>query len=316
MKNELLHIGPVTIYGYGLMIAIGVLAAYFSAEYRAKKYKLDPDRVFSLVICAVVGGMVGAKLLYFLTEFKEIIRNPSLLLDLSNGFVVYGGIIGGVLLCWIYCRVKGMAFLKYFDLVMPSVALAQGFGRIGCFLAGCCYGKETSGSLGIVFHDSAYAPNGVKLIPTQLISSGLDFLHFFVLIWFARRAKRDGQVAGLYLTLYSAGRFILEFFRGDLIRGSVGVLSTSQFISIFTCLAGVAMLLWAGRKPAATEAVSGGTGENAEETGEPAAQEPETEPEISEETEEETTEDSVQEVSGEQTARSQGAQAQEESETL
>ncbi len=248
MKNELLHIGPFTIYGYGLMIAVGVIAAYFTAEYRAKKHGLDPDRVFGLVVCAVVGGMLGAKLLYFLTEFPAILKDPSLLLDISNGFVVYGGIIGGILCCLLYCRKKGMVFLKYFDLVMPSVALAQGFGRIGCFLAGCCYGKETESPLGIVFHESAYAPNGVKMIPTQLISSGLDFLHFAVLIWLARRVKADGQVAGCYLIFYSAGRFILEFFRGDLIRGSVGILSTSQFISIFTCLAGVVLVICRGRK--------------------------------------------------------------------
>ena len=143
----------------------------------------------------------------------------------------------------IYCRVKKLPFLKYFDLLMPSVALAQGFGRIGCFLAGCCYGKETENAIGIVFHDSAYAPNGVSLLPTQLISSGLNFLHCLLLIWLTKKKKGDGQIAGLYLVLYSVGRFILEFFRGDLIRGSVGELSTSQFIAIFVCLAGVILIV-------------------------------------------------------------------------
>ena len=127
--------------------------------------------------------------------------------------------------------------------MMPSVALAQGFGRIGCFLAGCCYGKETESAIGIVFHDSAYAPNDVSLLPTQLISSGLNFLHFFLLIWLTKKKKGDGQIAGLYLVLYSVGRFILEFFRGDLIRGSVGELSTSQFIAIFVCLAGILLIV-------------------------------------------------------------------------
>lgn len=255
MKNELLHIGPITIYGYGLMIALGVIAAYVTAEYRAKKQGLDPDRVFGLVVCAVLGGFLGAKLLYFITELPAIIKNPSLVLDLSDGFVVYGGIIGGIFCCLAYCRKKEMVFFKYFDLVMPSVALAQGFGRIGCFLAGCCYGKETDGAIGIIFHESAYAPNGVKLIPTQLFSSGLDFLHFLVLIWLAKRLKADGQVAGCYLIFYSVGRFVLEFFRGDLIRGSVGALSTSQFISLFTCLAGIALVVYQGRKKISEESV-------------------------------------------------------------
>lgn len=243
MKNELFSIGPFTVYGYGLMIAIGIIAAYLIGEYRAKKYHLDADRVFSIMIWAVLGGFLGAKLLYILTQLKEIIENPGLLMDLTDGFVVYGGIIGGILSAMIYCRFRKLPFLKYFDLLIPSVALAQAFGRIGCFLAGCCYGRETSCAIGIVFQNSAYAPNGVRLLPTQLISSGLDFLHFLLLIWFAKHKKGDGQVAGLYLICYSIGRFILEFFRGDLIRGSVGSLSTSQFISIFVCIAGVVLMV-------------------------------------------------------------------------
>lgn len=243
MKNELFSIGPFTVYGYGLMIAIGIIAAYLSGEYRAKKYNLDADRIFSIVIWAVLGGFFGAKLLYILTQLKKIMANPGLLMDLTDGFVVYGGIIGGIFSAMLYCKIRKLPFLKYFDLLIPSVALAQGFGRIGCFLAGCCYGQETSCPIGIVFQNSAYAPNGIRLIPTQLISSGLNFLHFLLLIWFAKRKKGDGQVAGLYLICYSVGRFILEFFRGDLIRGSVGTLSTSQFISIFICIAGVILVI-------------------------------------------------------------------------
>ncbi|MCI6996907.1 MAG: prolipoprotein diacylglyceryl transferase [Eubacterium sp.] len=242
MKNELFSIGPFTVYGYGLMIAIGILAAYVTAEYRAKKHGLDPDKIFYLVIWAVVGGFAGAKVLYFLTRLKDIMENPRVLLDLADGFVVYGGIIGGIFSAMAYCKIKKMPFLKYFDLVMPSVALAQGFGRIGCFLAGCCYGRETDSALGIVFHNSSYAPNDVKLLPTQLISSGLDFLLCAVLILLDRKKKGDGQIAGAYLVLYSIGRFILEFYRGDLIRGNVGALTTSQFIAIFVAMAGVVMI--------------------------------------------------------------------------
>ena len=135
MKNELFSIGPITIYGYGLMIAIGVLAAYFSATYRSKKYALDPDKVFYVTVWAVIGGFGGAKLLYLITQLPAIFKDPSLLKDARNGFVVYGGIIGGILAAWLYCKVAKLKFMKYFDLVMPSVALAQGFGRIGCFLA-------------------------------------------------------------------------------------------------------------------------------------------------------------------------------------
>ena len=129
------------------------------------------------------------------------------------------------------------------DLILPSVALAQGFGRIGCLLAGCCYGKETSDAFSITFHTSAFAPNGVALVPTQIYSSILDFLHYGLLLLILRSQKKDGETAAAYLIFYSAGRFVLEFFRGDLARGSVGVLSTSQFISVFTFFAGIVLLV-------------------------------------------------------------------------
>lgn len=245
MKNELFTIGPFTVYGYGTMIALGVLAAYLTAEYRARKQKLPYEHVFFLVIWCVIGGFAGAKLLFWITEWKRLLADPGFAIrTFGDGFVVYGGILGGILTGYIYCRIKKLVFLQFFDLVMPSIALAQGIGRIGCLLAGCCYGKETDSFLSITFQNSDFAPNGVTLIPTQIYASLLDFLHFGILLFIARRKKADGEVAACYLLFYSAGRFILEFFRGDLIRGSVGILSTSQFISIFTGIGGLVMLLW------------------------------------------------------------------------
>lgn len=249
MKDELFTIGPFTVYGYGTMIAIGILAAYIMTEYRARKCKLPYEHVFSIVIWCTAGGFISSKLLFWLTEWKEIVKNPAFMLEtLGDGFVVYGGILGGILAGYCYCRIKKLEFLKFFDLVMPSIALAQGFGRIGCLLAGCCYGKETSCSVSIVFHNSGYAPNGVSLVPTQIYSSILDFLHCGVLLLIARKKGPSGMVAACYLIFYSIGRFILEYFRGDLIRGSVGSLSTSQFISIFTGSAGVCLLMWAVKR--------------------------------------------------------------------
>lgn len=262
MCSELFSIGPFTVYGYGLMIAIGIIAAYLTGEYRAKKAGIDPDSVFGLVIWAVIAGVIGGKLLYYITQIREIVEDPSLLLDIKNGFVIYGALIGGILGVVLYCRHKKYNFWTYFDLTMPSVALAQGFGRIGCFLAGCCYGMETDGPLAIVFTNSDYAPNGVPLLPTQLISSALDFLHFVVLILFAKKYKKgEGQVAGLYFILYSIGRFILEYFRGDLIRGNVGTLSTSQFISLFMFVFGCFVFFGVGKKNAAKKAVEETTAE-------------------------------------------------------
>ncbi|MCR5785449.1 MAG: prolipoprotein diacylglyceryl transferase [Eubacterium sp.] len=245
MHNEILTIGPFTIYGYGLMIAIGIISAYFVGEYRAKKANLSPDMIFSLVIWCVIAGYMGSKILYSLTIIDQVIEDPTVLLNFADGWVVYGGIIGGIIGGWLCCKVHKADFIRYFDLVIPSVALAQGFGRIGCFLAGCCYGRECSGPFCVTFHTSNYAPNDVPLVPTQLISSACDFILFFILIILASKVKKKGLVAGVYLLLYSIGRFVLEFFRGDIERGSVGVLSTSQFIGIFMALAGVIIIVCA-----------------------------------------------------------------------
>ncbi len=248
MMNELFSIGPVTIYGYGLMVAVAIIAAYLVAEMRAKKKGLDYECIFTLTIWCLVGGILGSKILYFITIFEQVIADPSIILDWQNGFVVYGGIIGGILGGFLYCRYKKWNFLEHFDLVMPEIALAQGFGRIGCFLAGCCYGKETDSIFGIAFHDSAFAPNNVKLIPTQLISSVLDFALFGILLFADKKKKAHGQVAALYLILYSIGRFGVEMLRGDAERGAVGTISTSQFIAILILVVGIGMFTFFTKK--------------------------------------------------------------------
>lgn len=243
MKNELLHIGSVTIYGYGLMIALGLVAAYTALELRAKRYQLDSEKIFGLYLTCAIGGLASAKLMFWITEWRSFSADPLYYLrNFADGFVVFGGILGGILAGYLYCSARKLKFLAYFDLAMPSIALAQALGRVGCFLSGCCYGKETSSVLSVTFRESAYAPNGVPLVPTQIYSSLLDFVHFLLLIYIARHKRTDGQVAACYLIFYSLGRFVLEFFRGDLERGSVGILSTSQFISVFTFLGGILLL--------------------------------------------------------------------------
>ena len=131
MHNELLHIGPLTVYGYGFMIAMGVLAAWFVAEQRARKLNLAYEHIFYLVVWCAIGGFASAKILFWITNWQEFLQNPRQLIS-SDGFVVYGGIIGGILVGWLYCRIKKLKFLEYFDLMMPSIALAQEIGRASC----------------------------------------------------------------------------------------------------------------------------------------------------------------------------------------
>ena len=244
MKKDLFYIGRFSVHGYGLMIGIGFILALFLGEYRAKKKGMKEEAIIDLAIIAAVGGFLGAKILYIIVSFKEFLQNPLAVIG-SEGFVVYGGIISGVLCCMLYCKVKKLKFLDYFDIVMPEVALAQAFGRIGCFLAGCCYGRETTSRFGVVFPEGGLAPAGVKLIPTQLISSAGDFLIMIVLLLYYRKNKKDGtpgNVGFLYMLLYGVGRFLVEFLRNDN-RGGAWMFSTSQWISMVILAGGIVLYL-------------------------------------------------------------------------
>ena len=245
MKIDLFSIGPLTVHGYGLMIGIGVLCCIFTGMKRAKKNGLSEDAVIDIAIWGLLAGFLGAKLLYVIVEWKRFLADPLSVLG-SEGFVVYGGIIAGVLAAIIYCKRKTLVFLEYFDLCSASIALAQGFGRIGCFLAGCCYGRETTSSLGVVFPEGSLAPAGVKVLPTQLFSSAGDFGIMFVLLWHYHHRKKVGDTGFLYMLLYGIGRFGIEFLRNDN-RGEVGIFSTSQFISLFIIAAAILLFFWRNR---------------------------------------------------------------------
>lgn len=254
MRSILFSIGKLNIPGYGFMIGIGFIVALLVGEYRAKKKGLNQESVIDMAIIAILCGFLGAKLLYVIVNFQEFIEAPGSVLGRA-GFVVYGGIIAGVLCCLLYCHVKKLSFLQYFDLIIPEVAIAQGFGRIGCFLAGCCYGRHTDSAFGVIFPEGSLAPAGVKLIPTQLISAAGDILFAVILIVISAKAgeasasgsKKFGHVAGdigcLYLWMYGIGRFLIEFLRDDY-RGAVGALSTSQFISLFMVLGGIVLFVF------------------------------------------------------------------------
>jgi len=245
LKNELFSIGPVTIYGYGLMIGLGVLFCILMGMQRAKKHGLKEEAVIDIAIYGLIIGFLGAKFLYVIVEWEAFLKNPMSVLG-TEGFVVYGGISAGVIAAIVYCKIKKLKFLEYFDLLSASIALAQGFGRIGCFLAGCCYGRETDSCLGVVFPAGSIAPAGVKVLPTQLFSSAGDFAIMAFLLWHYKRRKYVGDTGFLYMLLYGIGRFFIEMLRNDN-RGAVGALSTSQFISIFIVTAAL-LLLWNNRK--------------------------------------------------------------------
>lgn len=241
MYNNWLTIGNITIHGYGVMIAIGVLMAFWLGEKQAKKYGFDPGHVDNLVFVCLIFGYICSKATYCIINWKQFVSDPLSVLG-SNGWVVFGGIIGGIIAAAVYCHVKKINLMDYLNLLFPCVSLAQGFGRIGCFFAGCCYGKPTDSAFGVRFPEGSLAPAGVKLIPTQLIMSFGDFILFYILYRNYNQGKKE-DTAALYMMLYSAGRFMVEFIRGDAERGFIGNLSTSQFIAIFMFAAGLILLV-------------------------------------------------------------------------
>lgn len=246
MVNDI-SVGPLTIHVYGLMIGLGFLAALGLCLLRSKKFGLLNEHLWNIFYCAIIGGVVGARLLYIIVELPNIVKDVSILWDFSNGFVVYGGLFGGIFAGWLYCKKAKINFIDYFELVMPGVSLAQGIGRIGCLFAGCCYGKETDSWFAIEYHKSNHAPNGVKLIPTQIISSVGDFLICAILVIYASKKPKRGHVALAWVILYSVGRFAVEFLRNDH-RGSIGVLSTSQMISIALALVSIILFIISKKK--------------------------------------------------------------------
>ena len=242
MYNDWLTIGRFTIHGYGVMIAIGILFGFTYAERQAKKHGLNSDYADNLIFIAIAFGYACAKLTYVLVNWNQFLSDPKAVLG-SGGWVVYGGILGGILAAYIYCRMRNLKFKDYFDLMLPGVSLAQAFGRVGCFFAGCCYGIETHSHFGVTFPAHSLAPSGVPLVPTQLLSALGDLIIFLVLYRMYENEKTRTYTGAGYLVLYSLGRFLIEFLRGDVERGHIGFLSTSQFISVFMMLAGVILIM-------------------------------------------------------------------------
>jgi len=207
----------------------------------------EPDKILDLAFYLIIAAIVGSRLLYIIIQYKYYIENPLEMIKIwSGGLVYYGGFILALVVAVWYMRKKHLPIWKTIDIMTPSIAIGQAIGRLGCFSAGCCFGKETTLPWGVTFSNpESLAKLGVPLHPTQLYSSINAFIIFFILM-VAKRFKRfDGFLIWLYMLLYSITRPIIELFRGDN-RGFVieGVLSTSQFIGIVMGIISIFMLLY------------------------------------------------------------------------
>ncbi|OGF51325.1 MAG: prolipoprotein diacylglyceryl transferase [Candidatus Firestonebacteria bacterium GWA2_43_8] len=228
MYPELFKIGSLTIYSYGLFVALGFLAATWIAGRRAKAAGILPEKMLDINIYSFLAGIIGARILYVLTEYKYYMEYPGQILKIwEGGLVFYGSLIGGVLFFFWYVKRQKLDVLLVSDIIIPAVALGQALGRLGCFMRGCCYGKPVE-YFGIIFPDIG---DKIPHIPTQLIEAAAMLGIFFFLHY--RKPKFKGEIFALYLLLYGVARFAIEFLRGD-DRGPMffNTVSVSQFISL------------------------------------------------------------------------------------
>src|SRR3989337_1833676 len=234
MHPILIKLGPFTIYSYGFFLAIGFMLAIVYVTREAKRVGVDPQKVSDMAFYLIVAALIGARLLFLLTEFHDFGDNPLEVFKIwKGGLVFYGGFIGALPAGIWDVKPNKMPLWKTADIIAPALALGQSLGRIGCFSAGCCYGREADVPWAVTFTDpNSLARLGVPLHPTQLYESALDLGIFLFLITLRKRKTFEGQLIWLYTLLYAVARLIVESFRGDP-RGFVGgMLATSQLIGI------------------------------------------------------------------------------------
>src|SRR5438067_3212775 len=254
MYPRLFEFGPITVYTYGVLLAAAYLLGLKLAMTRAQKRGLDHNRVLDLGIYIIISALIGAKLLLLVTDFSTFRNDPKELLTLArSGGVFYGGLILAVAVALWYIQRAGLPLWTTCDVFAPGIALGHVIGRFGCLFAGCCYGKPTTVPWAITFTDPFAASNvgtplNQPLHPTQLYEAGAELLILGVLLATERKGRPfAGRTFWLYMLLYAISRFIIEFYRGD-DRGTVGMFSTSQFISILLAPLAIVMLVYLSRR--------------------------------------------------------------------
>lgn len=255
MHPILFEAGGLTIYSYGVLLAAAYLLGLQFALMRARSRGLDAQRVMDLGIWIILSALAGAKLLLLIVDFDQFTANPRDLLSLArSGGVFYGGLIAAVVVALVYLRRHHMPLWTTTDVFAPGIALGHIVGRLGCLLAGCCFGKPASVPWAVTFDDPAAqaisgTPLGVPLHPTQLYEAGAEALILIFLLLFERRGRAfPGRTFWSYMLLYGVSRFVVELYRGDS-RGLVfDTLSTSQFVSALLVPLSIVMLILLSRR--------------------------------------------------------------------
>jgi phosphatidylglycerol:prolipoprotein diacylglycerol transferase len=248
MHPIIFSFGKLTIFSYGLFVALAFFTAitYLSNQIKKSKEKiLSQDELYSLFIYIIVSGIIGARLLFVFSNPQDFVLDPMSVFKLwEGGLTYYGGFTSAAIFVLAYVRIKKISILKLVDFFAPALALGHAIGRIGCFFAGCCYGKETNVAWSVVFRDkNSLAVLGVHLHPTQLYESFGNFLIFFFLYLYSKKEHKEGFLVSFYFISYAVLRFVVEFFRGDPGRGGqYFALSVSQILSLILFIIGVSII--------------------------------------------------------------------------
>ncbi len=247
----LLKVGPLTLHTYGLLVAAGFLAAYALSKQEFKRRGFSQELLDRLVMTLMISAILGARIFYVgLEGFSEFKSDPlSFFRIWEGGLVFYGGFLAALMSLIVVVRMRRLSLLTFMDVFSGPLLLSQTIGRLGCFSAGCCYGRPTDVPWGVVFRDShSLAPVGIPLHPTQLYEAGAVFLLLIGWLLLRRFSLRPGVLSIYYLFGYGLVRFLVEFLRQDDRGPFVDGLSPSQWISVGALLLGCGVSLYVRKK--------------------------------------------------------------------
>ncbi|WP_457621574.1 prolipoprotein diacylglyceryl transferase [Persephonella sp.] len=251
MFPDLIKIGDFVIHTYGLLVALGMIASFYTAIYFGKKEGLNVKNVENLFLFAVLGGLVGARIAYILEHPDEFRSFFDYVAVWKGGIDWFGAFLGGAVILLILLKKYRFPPLKIADIAGISIAIGHGIGRLGCTAAGCCYGKPVPEDsifrpIGITFPDHPHtaAPHGFPLYPTQPAEALGNFIIFGILFLLYRKKSFDGQIFSVYLILYGVERFLLEFWRGVTPPIPVIGLTWNQVVTAGMIITGIVILLY------------------------------------------------------------------------
>jgi len=244
----------IPVSTYGLLYAIALILALWLTAKLAAKDGQSKNKIYDLGLYIIAAALLGSKILMAITEWQDYRGDMMRLLSLDfwrSGGVYFGGFIAAVVTSIFLMWKWEMPWLKTADSFAPGIALGHAIGRVGCFSAGCCWGKPTTSWIGVRFPEAATqitgVPSDVSLVPTQLIEAAMNLLIAGILLLIWRRRKMSGQVIFAYFMLYAVARFTIEFWRDDP-RGALFGLSTSQFISVLMSPIGLIGMIYVWRR--------------------------------------------------------------------